>query len=377
MKKILIVFVMFLGLLLVACTETKPKVLPDMNDNDRMELTLAQKIDFLSNLEAPDLSSNALMLNLFSKMNVDFAVSTEQNLTLDIRSNVNQQAKFNADLDVELYGKLGDSASSSIVYANLKRAFLSVEQKASTKFMEDDISSQTNITVDFSNSFFLIHQTHAYYQLNGLYDYNLEQNGEVLLDEKDSFDNLQEKVSTPIFTESDYQELIEQLSFFELPDTNDLDLNELFEAFETISKHIEIYKTNDTYTIRILADASIIRDGIDEMKKVLIEFYDGFESNIDQEILTLFDKIKDSIKSFDLDFRVEVVNHKITRILFGISGHFQFEKDNTYPLTLNVNIERLGFILDLNPTAPNMPSTNDLANFKVVEYPSFIPNTLS
>src|SRR5690606_28822666 len=166
MKKILIVFVMFLGLLLVACTETKPKVLPDMNDNDRMELTLAQKIDFLSNLEAPDLSSNALMLNLFSKMNVDFAVSTEQNLTLDIRSNVDQQAKFNADLDVELYGKLGDSASSSIVYANLKRAFLSVEQKASTKFMEDDISSQTNITVDFSNSFFLIHQTHAYYQLN-------------------------------------------------------------------------------------------------------------------------------------------------------------------------------------------------------------------
>ncbi len=385
-KVILICFSMLLVLILAACEGGSNNPLPSIEGLDVVELSLIEKYEFLQSIDYGAFNQGGISINQFAE--IDFAMESESNYSLQTdfftkEEQFIQRGSIGLDYESNTYGFLGDSAASTIFYANIDHAIFNFGSYNYSSVSYDDSDAiesevEQNASVNITNSFFLLLNKIAYIQSNGSSSSESINNGDVASSTSSDYDMLKEKSEDEVFTTEMYDEIksyFEQLESIsdELPEELPTEI-ELSEALQELNDMVTVYQSGDVYTIRFYITKAMVDSLIDKAFTELLLLAEEANEAAIAEMENLRDLIKTSFKSFEFDYRIEVEDQKITRILFFVSGEFTGfqlnQPDDSGHLKLDIKIERLGFVIDFNANQPTLPTSAYLADFEPVTTPS-------
>ncbi|WP_162163973.1 hypothetical protein [Acholeplasma hippikon] len=321
MKKILLVL-MSIGLfILVAC---QSNFMPPLKKSDQVELTLAQKLTLLNEMNLSDVKSNALMISAKG----DFKASAEP---LPNVSNSSNKVLIQFEFDASAYISLGNEASESIMYFNLNKLLVNNEQKTSYLEYQNRIEA--------TKSFLLLKNGYVYAQLNGSYKTSNQGNPV-----EESFNNKQMRSKEVVFTQNEYEIL--KSMFDSLEENLHFDISDsLLEQIKYVDKMITVYKTGDIHTIRLLIT-----------KEQVIEFITTTTEN-----LPLPPEFKDYLKKLTFELRIELNQKKLSKIYLASDLLLEYSDSE---MKNDVTLNGLQFMVDFNPVAPTIPSDSSLDKFE-------------
>ncbi|WP_025725415.1 hypothetical protein [Acholeplasma granularum] len=388
MKKLFSTIILMFLLVLVGCTNSNNE-LPDLKNDDKVEMTSEQKLTFLQSvMNLGEATSKNFRLDTF--INAEYAVTSNleyESVNTMMQSNMTQSVSI--DFDATNYIEVGESHLDTYMYAKLNKLDLNVlsAENSTTTIYNDATTNNNTYTLDFSltDSFFLTKSDYAYYYLNGSRNVEVKENNVVLEDESSNknYVEIKEKSLENRITELIYQEIIQKLDEFQSMLEVDINLemtpDERTKALEALDNYVSIYSEGTTHTVRFLITTQMVSDLIDQTFDMLIlELEDGLTL---EKATALKTTIKQAIKSFDFDFRIvlkgELEGQKqISQIMLMVKGDFSgFTLDMkdfdemSLPVVLNVTVKlnKLGFILDYDADKLTLPTAEELNDFTEVE----------
>lgn len=395
MKKIYIVLVLLFGLILVGCTPTSSE-LPPLNESDALDLTMEEKYEMMQQINFDDVEESGFRLDQFMKL--DFAYESESDFTSEMYSmNQTSNGLLNVDYDASFYASLGASANDTVLYAGINKAIINATMESNlsqTGSGEDplDQSSKDNYALNITDSFLLLMDKIAYLKTNGSLLIENYVDDELMLETKvdESFANIKEKSMMPVFTDEAYLEIKNQIAEMKssvelLPEDMPTDA-ELDELMEELDAMVTVYQTGDVYTLRILVNKMMIDTLIDQTFEMIMLQIEAATADQINSMTTLKALIKNALKSFEFDFRIEVKGPEdgvknLSKISLSVNGEFtgftfdmaEFD-EQAMPLRIDfgVTVEKFGFILDFNGAEPEFPTEAELAAYEAVETPSIV-----
>ncbi|MFA7417190.1 MAG: hypothetical protein WCZ19_01480 [Acholeplasma sp.] len=392
MKKITMILLVFMLTLLVGCTTPEDR-LPELNEDDKVEMTATEKAEFLQTVaQLTTEDTNNFRLDTF--LDLEFAMTSELEFSFEDLSTVNDMTMtFSADFDMTNYIEIGESAEDTYMYSRFNAFELNMlnDVYMSSTNGEETTTEDVVQTVDFSlsDTYFLARNDYAYYHLNGSASVEVKVDNQVDQDlsTAQTFTNLKEKTLEERITQEMYLELM--ASMVELQEMLRVDFDaEMTEAekddmLDMLDTHVSIYSNGNEHTIQFLVNTQMIDDVINQL-------FESIETELGEfSDMENFDTVKTSIiaafKSFNFDFRIildgELEGAKtLSRIEMLITGEFSgfslnmAEVDeNSIPMIIEmtVKLNRLGFTLDFNADDLTLPTESELAEFALVDTPSF------
>ncbi len=392
MKKITMILLVFMLTLLVGCTTPEDR-LPELNEDDKVEMTATEKAEFLQTVaQLTTEDTNNFRLDTF--LDLEFAMTSELEFSFEDLSTVNDMTMtFSADFDMTNYIEIGESAEDTYMYSRFNAFELNMlnDVYMSSTNGEETTTEDVVQTVDFSlsDTYFLARNDYAYYHLNGSASVEVKVDNQVDQDlsTAQTFTNLKEKTLEERITQEMYLELM--ASMVELQEMLMVDFDaEMTEAekddmLDMLDTHVSIYSNGNEHTIQFLVNTQMIDDVINQL-------FESIETELGEfSDMENFDTVKTSIiaafKSFNFDFRIildgELEGAKtLSRIEMLITGEFSgfslnmAEVDeNSIPMIIEmtVKLNRLGFTLDFNADDLTLPTESELAEFTLVDTPSF------
>lgn len=392
MKKLMSILTLMLALMVVGCT-TAEQGLPELKDDDKVEMTAQEKVAFLQSVvEISDEATSNFRLDSF--LDLEFAMTSEMSYNAEgMTSESNTTYTFDVDFDLTNYVAIGDDAEDTFVYSKfnaLELNFLN-HMYSNVAYGEETFTSDTTTTVGFtlSDTFFLARSDYAYYYLNGEASIELKEDN-VVNDEFSqtrTFDGIKEKTVTERITQDMYVGLMESMLELQSMLLVDLDVEmtetELQEMYNMMDTYVSIYSEGTTHTIRLLVTTEMVDALIDELFDSIVEEMGEFG---DVEMLnSIKTSVTTAFKSFNIDFRIvlkgELEGDKhLSRIELLITGDFSgFTIDmaefgeGALPVLvqMTVKLNRLGFTLDFDAEPITLPTETELDSFTLVEVLSF------
>src|SRR5690554_1980188 len=392
MKKIIMILVVFMLTLLVGCTTPEDR-LPELNEDDKVEMTATEKAEFLQTVaQLTTEDTNNFRLDTF--LDLEFAMTSELEFSFEDLSTVNDMTMtFNADFDMTNYIEIGESAEDTYMYSRFNAFELNMlnDVYMSSTNGEETTTEDVVQTVDFSlsDTYFLARNDYAYFHLNGSASVEVKADNQVDQDlsTAQTFTNLKEKTLEARITQEMYLELM--ASMVELQEMLMVDFDaEMTEAekddmLDMLDTHVSIYSNGNEHTIQFLVNTQMIDDVINQL-------FESIETELGEfGDMENFDIVKASFiaafKSFNFDFRIildgELEGAKtLNRIEMLITGEFSGFSlnmaeidENSIPMVIEmtVKLNRLGFTLDFNADDLTLPTESELAEFTLVDTPSF------
>lgn len=392
MKKIIMILLVFMLTLLVGCTTPEDR-LPELNEDDKVEMTATEKAEFLQTVaQLTTEDTNNFRLDTF--LDLEFAMTSELEFSFEDLSTVNDMTMtFSADFDMTNYIEIGESAEDTYMYSRFNAFELNMlnDVYMSSTNGEETTTEDVVQTVDFSlsDTYFLARNDYAYYHLNGSASVEVKADNQVDQDlsTAQTFTNLKEKTLEARITQEMYLELM--ASMVELQEMLMVDFDaEMTEAekddmLDMLDTHVSIYSNGNEHTIQFLVNTQMIDDVINQL-------FESIETELGEfGDMENFDTVKASIiaafKSFNFDFRIildgELEGAKtLSRIEMLITGEFSGFSlnmaeidENSIPMVIEmtVKLNRLGFTLDFNADDLTLPTESELAEFTLVDTPSF------
>ena len=160
----------------------------------------------------------------------------------------------------------------------------------------------------------------------------------------------------------------------ELP--TDSSYDELLSEFDQM---IKVYQQGDIYTVRVLIDKAMVDELIDQQfDSIILGYQIEYSEEEKQQIEEAKTILKAALQAFEFDFRFEVRNNKVRRILYSLTGQIgpteysipDLEEGNYGIYKGMIKLEKFGFIIDLDPVAPSMPT--DFNGFAQVDQLAFV-----
>ncbi|CDR30337.1 Uncharacterised protein [Acholeplasma oculi] len=390
MKKIWLLLIILSLVALVGCS-VPTNDLPPLDDGNKVEMSLEEKVVFLQSVSMDEMDASNFKFQQFAK--VDFAYSAElEQSVAGVDAHYEMDGLVNLDIDQVSFISLGSSHEDSFIYIGLDKAYFHMDINNHETFAGETSSENVDdidATINFNGSYAYLNSDGMYFNLDGSAVMNqLTQEGELVIDSKsvnETYDAIQERVISQTFDEALYLEIESMLNEMRTMLQTDLSLDEMTEMDEEmvdfIDEMVSVYSGGTTHTIRI----HLTKEMINEMIDLVFESYTDIGSMDLQQLLEIKDTVKNALQSFDLDFRIEVVGEALgtktlSKILFNISGKFQgFSLDmsemgeDVMPVVLQfgIDIQRFGFIIDLDADLIELPTNDELETFEVVEVPSF------
>ena len=390
MKKIWLLLIILSLVALVGCS-VPTNDLPPLDDGNKVEMSLEEKVVFLQSVSMDEMDASNFKFQQFAK--VDFAYSAElERSVAGVDAHYEMDGLVNLDIDQVSFISLGSSHEDSFIYIGLDKAYFHMDINNHETFAGETSSENVDdidATINFNGSYAYLNSDGMYFNLDGSAVMNqLTQEGELVIDSKsvnETYDAIQERVISQTFDEALYLEIESMLNEMKTMLQTDLSLDEMTEMDEEmvdfIDEMVSVYSEGTTHTIRI----HLTKEMINEMIDLVFESYTDIGSMDLQQLLEIKDTVKNALQSFDLDFRIEVVGEALgtktlSKILFNISGKFQgFSLDmsemgeDVMPVVLQfgIDIQRFGFIIDLDADLIELPTNDELETFEVVEVPSF------
>jgi len=392
MKKIMSILTLMLALIIVGCT-TAEQGLPELKDDDKVEMTAQEKVAFLQSVvEISDEATSNFRLDSF--LDLEFAMTSEMAYNSEgMTSESNSTYTFDVDFDLTNYVAIGDDAENTFVYSKFNAFELNFLTNiyANVEYGQESFTSDTITKFGFSlsDTFVLARSDYAYYYLNG--EASIEHKEDNVLDEEMSqtrtFDGLKEKTVTERITQEMYIGLME--SMLELQSMLLIDLNvemteaELQEMYDMMDTYVSIYSAGNTHTIRLLVTTEMIDELINGLFDSIVEEIGEFG---DVEMInSIKGSVTSAFKAFNIDFRIvlkgELEGEKnLSRIELLITGDFSgFTIDmaefgeGAFPVLvqMTVKLNRLGFTLDFDAEPITLPTEAELDSFTLVEVLSF------
>lgn len=392
MKKIIMILLVFMLTLLVGCTTPEDR-LPELNEDDKVEMTATEKAEFLQTVaQLTTEDTNNFRLDTF--LDLEFAMTSELEFSFEDLSTVNDMTMtFSADFDMTNYIEIGESAEDTYMYSRFNAFELNMlnDVYMSSTNGEETTTEDVVQTVDFSlsDTYFLARNDYAYYHLNGSASVEVKADNQVDQDlsTAKTFTNLKEKTLEARITQEMYLELM--ASMVELQEMLMVDFDaEMTEAekddmLDMLDTHVSIYSNGNEHTIQFLVNTQMIDDVINQL-------FESIETELGEfGDMENFDTVKASFiaafKSFNFDFRIildgELEGAKtLSRIEMLITGEFSGFSlnmaeidENSIPMVIEmtVKLNRLGFTLDFNADDLTLPTESELAEFTLVDTPSF------
>lgn len=392
-KKIFSSIIMLILLLLVGCTTSDNK-LPDLKDDEKVDMTAEEKVEFLQTVvTSNDEVTNNFKLDTF--LDLEFALTNEMSFTSDGMSMENNTTvTLDADFNMTNYIEIGESNADTYVYSKFNKFEFNMlnDTYSSTSFGEEPVVVDTATTIDASltNTFFLARSDYAYYQLNGRYNVEVKQGNKVVdeTSQTETYANLQQKIVDGQITQEMYLELM--ASILELQQSLMIDVNaemtaeERAQMLDMVDTHVNIYSSGTVHTIQFLITQDKVAELIDEL---FVAMTTELQDLGDQETLNnIKTSMKAAFKAFNFDFRIilegELEGTKtLTKIEMMITGDFSGftmsldeEQSGGFPvlMKLTVKLNKLGFTLDFNADPLTLPSDTELEGFELVEKPPFV-----
>ncbi|HLT00206.1 MAG TPA: hypothetical protein VK005_01800 [Acholeplasma sp.] len=389
MKKIILVLTMVFTLLLVACEQQDfVNPLPELDNSDELELTLTQKYDFLKDVDFNGVNYDEILLEQFAKFELNYELDTNVEYP-PYKNKSHLETNIYFDYDAKSYIKLGDNVSETIIYLLLDK----LEVKANY-LTDSETTIDTTITnhqaidldIDFSDTYLLMKNQNIYAQTNGFFKLVVDLQGEINTTEK-VFDMVKEKPTTEnVFTQNEYQILKDLFDSFmaydftlpeELP--TDSSYDELLSEFDQM---IKVYQQGDLYTVRVLIDKAMVDELIDQQfDSIILGYQIEYSEEEKQQIEEAKTILKAALQAFEFDFRFEVRNNKVKRILGSLTGQIgpteysipDLEEGNYGIYKGMIKLEKFGFIIDLDPVAPSMPTNfNGFAQVDQLAFVKFV-----
>ncbi|MBN3491136.1 hypothetical protein JV173_06435 [Acholeplasma equirhinis] len=388
MKKIYLVLTLIFTLVLVACTETeKTNPLPDLSGQDEVELSITEKIEFLNEIELDELYFDRVLMEQFAKFSMDYENQVDRNYGGGDTQQSMTSIKASLDYLSRSYIDLGANPSQTKMLqaidkldfeANV-RSVNKIKSNNQTTYDQDDTFA---FDINVSDSFLYIANKNLFLQYNGTFDLSIQQKGQAKKTVDAQYDMVREKPNTEEdqFTQADYdqiRQMLQQLTLdsFEIP--SDFEEGEFEEELATFNDLVKIYQSGDLYTIRLHLTKAMIDDLID---LAVENFKLAYGQPTSEDQFEQFDEaiaaLKAALKSFEIDFRIEILDKKVDRILFFAAGEFSdFDFDVEYDgmgeenQKLDLVVEKFGFILDFTPETPALPTASDLEAFVAVDSP--------
>lgn len=392
MKKIMSIFMLFIVLIFVGCT-TQEQGLPELKDEDKVEMTAQEKVAFLQTVV--EISTEATSnFRLDSFLDLEFAMTSEADFNTEgMSSQSNNAVTFDVDFDLTNYVAIGDAAEDTFVYSKFNAFdvnFLS-DMYSNIVYGEESLTTDTKMTVGFSlsDTFFLARSDYAYYYLNGEASIETKEDNVVneALSQSRTFAGLKEKTVTERITQEMYVGLMESMLELQSMLLVDLDVEmteaEMDEMFDMMDTYVSIYSDGNTHTIRLLVTTEMIDELINELFNSIVEEMGEFT---DLEMINSVQaSVASAFKAFNVDFRIilkgELEGEKnLSRIELLITGDFSgFTIDmadfgeSAFPVLvqMTVKLNRLGFTLDFDAEEITLPTEAELDSFTLVEILSF------
>ncbi|ABX81829.1 hypothetical protein [Acholeplasma laidlawii] len=119
-KKIFSSIIMLILLLLVGCTTSDNK-LPDLKDDEKVDMTAEEKVEFLQTVvTSNDEVTNNFKLDTF--LDLEFALTNEMSFTSDGMSMENNTTvTLDADFNMTNYIEVGESNADTYVYSKFNK----------------------------------------------------------------------------------------------------------------------------------------------------------------------------------------------------------------------------------------------------------------
>ncbi len=392
MKKIMSILLLMMVLVVVGCT-TPDQGLPELKDDDKVEMTAQEKVEFLQTvveISAEDTSN----FRLDSFLDLEFAMTSEADFNTEgMSSQSNTAVTFDVDFDLTNYVAIGDAAEDTFVYSKFNTFDVNflTDVYSNIVYGEETLTTDTKMTVGFSlsDTFFLARSDYAYYYLNG--EATIEYKEDNVVDEAMSqtrtFDGLKEKTVTERITQEMYVGLMESMLELQSMLLVDLDVEmteaEMEEMYDMMDTYVSIYSDGNTHTIRLLVTTEMIDELINELFDSMLAEIGEFG---DVEMInSIKASITSAFKAFNIDFRIilkgELEGEKtLSRIELLITGDFsgftidmaEFD-ESSFPVLvqMTVKLNRLGFTLDFDADPIALPTEAELDSFTLVEVLSF------
>jgi hypothetical protein len=383
---------LMLTLIVVGCT-TAEQGLPELKDDDKVEMTAQEKVAFLQTVV--EISAEARSnFRLDSFFDLEMAMTSEMAYSFEgMTSESNSTYTFDVDFDLTNYVTIGDDAESTFVYSKFNSFEFNIfnDEAAHTTYGEETFSYDTTTTVNFSMSdtFFLARSDYAYYYLNG--EVAIEHKTDDVIDDEGSktrtFAGIKEKTVTERITQEMYVGLMESMLELQSMLLVDLDVEmtekELQEMYEMMDTYVSIYSAGNTHTIRLLVTTEMIDELINGLFDTIVEEIGEFG---DVEMInSIKGSVTSAFKAFNIDFRIvlkgELEGEKnLSRIELLITGDFSgFTIDmaefgeGVFPVLvrMTVKLNRLGFTLDFDAEPITLPTEAELDSFTLVDVLSF------
>lgn len=335
MKKILLLVLTMTLFTLVACQNEK-QVSP-IDDSQKVEMSVIEKLSLLSELEMIDMDTHAI------------EVTTKVDLLVEEKRKVeSEDLKFSNKLQVVVdttsYFGLGANANQTISLVNLNKLSVSVEQL-------NPFGGNT-LSLDLSKSFFLLRNGFAYANLNGEYEvtekdlYNDNKQSETFKDKKI-------RSEQKMFTDLEYQSIssvLNQLNQISDMEVGQIDLDQL-KAFD---KMITVYKTNNVYTVRLVLDREFILN--------LARSFTG--TNV------LPAGLEESIGEFNFEILMQIKDNKLVGTLIEAKMNLVIDNEQS-KTTIDLNEFKINF--NFNPAYPTLPTSDELKLYEPTNLDGF-PN---
>jgi len=392
MKKLMSILMLMFALIVVGCN-TAEQGLPELKDDDKIEMTAQEKVAFLQTVvEISDEATSNFRLDSF--LDLEFAMTSNSEFNTDgMSSESNTAVTFDIDFDLTNYVAIGDSFEDTFVYSKfntfefnfLNDMYSNVEYGTQT-FITD---TKTAFGFSLSDTFFLARSDYAYYYLNG--EASIEHKEDNVVNEEmsqiKSFEGLKEKTVTERITQEMYVGLMESMLELQSMLLVDLDVEmteaELQEMYEAMDTYVSIYSSGNIHTIRLLVTTEMIDELINELFDSIAGEFGEFG---DVEMInSIKSSVTSAFKAFNVDFRIilkgELEGQKhLSRIELLITGDFSgFTIDmadfgeGSFPVLvqMTVKLNRLGFTLNFDSNPMTLPSEAELDSFTLVEVLSF------